>query len=502
MKMSQKSPDVSGVQRLPMRRFRGGSHNSSAQLSQTNLKPSPVIVEHEADGHTPPGNGSTRSDNGKVPRPLAIVPNGCSSATSPNERLSSPRGHQINDKSGFVLVPSQSASQHRYATCDRCGPRFRLVTDGRTYQCLRCRYTRERANSDWHLLEAAVNNHSCASQLNGLNGEATNSDDVEDQADRKRRHKEAETHKHSKVADGKHRKVGNGICFKHLRGECKHEKCKYHHPDAETMRAIVAAVREPISVPSEHDLQKADVDRSNEIKGDTPASVVESPTIQQFTSASGPLPPYESLPRPSGVQAPRNEHILVERQLFYQLPDQRTSYLVLIMIGTLVSLTIIGCICGIAWLPYFLVTHFIGAYVLIRLRPWVYALYDGVLRIASGVPTTDFFGRVDARFHLNRRDTFSPLTGRVRYHYGRGYNASRNVMISTQAYACLQQRHPCVQPRQHTIQMLTATLVNEFKNTGISHDVFLNTASIYFQDMIRLEEERILMGVRRDMNVA
>jgi hypothetical protein len=168
----------------------------------------------------------------------------------------------------------------------------------------------------------------------------------------------------------------------------------------------------------------------------------------------------------------------------------------------MLSLCLLTIFLGVSWLPAFAVTHFLAAYLLIKHRSLVYGIYDMSMNFIYGVPFTDAFGRVEARFHLNRRDTFSPNTGRVRYHYGRGFNASKSVMISSVAYACLQQKHPCVQPRQHTIQMLVATLVNEYKNnTDLSHDVLVNTANIYFQDMIRLEEERILLGVRRDMNV-
>jgi len=356
--------------------------------------------------------------------------------------------------------------------------------------------------------DAFSNLHDIPSSLNGINGEATNSDDVNINDERKRMFKEAETHKHSKVADGKHRKPKNKPSYDELLVKVNQQNYQLAQAKKLACELFQPTTAAPASAENSQAVETAKPDKppTTPVTGDGAGSTLNplhTGTVPPTSDAK--LDPAEtkqdnSLPRPPGVSAPPTAP-LVTRKLYYTLPKQCSviPFVVAILLtGAIITVVLTPSVLVI---PVFLSFSFLVV-LLYKFVPIYRAAYDLCRFLTSSIPEVEAFGHIDTTMYNTANDAFSPATGKLRYHYGRDFNAYRVVDISKEMYDFLCLKHPNAQPRIHTIQMFMSTLTTEFsERTDIPRDIAQNTADVYFQDMIRLEEQRMLLGARRTIQI-
>jgi hypothetical protein len=356
---------------------------------------------------------------------------------------------------------------------------------------------------------AFSNLHQSASSLNGANGEATNSDDVNTNDERKRMFKEAETHKHSKIADGKHRKPKNDKpSYNELLvrvnqqnyqlAQAKKLACEIFQPTQAAPASVKDSPKVETAKPDKAPTTPGNGDSAGSTLNPLHAGTVPPTSDAKLDSAAAKQ--ENNLPRPPGVSAPPSAP-LITRKLYYTLPKQCSviPFIVMIMLTGAIITTVLTP--GVLVIPVYLVLAFL-VFSLYKLVPVYRTLYDLYRFLCSSIPEVEAFGHIDTTMYNTANDKFSPATGKLRYHYGREFNAYRVVDISKEMYDFLCLKHPNAQPRIHTIQMFMSTLTNEFsERDDIPRDIAQNTADVYFQDMIRLEEQRMLLGARRTIQI-
>lgn len=151
-----------------------------------------------------------------------------------------------------------------------------------------------------------------------------------------------------------------------------------------------------------------------------------------------------------------------------------------------------------------------ATYVVIKTYGFTTLSYVALLHFYSLLyfmwPTsiTDTFFTLDAQVFVQRVSTVS-ASGWWSYSSSvLGFDAYQTVQIDRNLLKLLQFKHPCASPREHTIQVLMSTTVSELGRELCTenHDLFLRTCEYYYQELIRQEHRRKMLGVRKTMPVA
>lgn len=293
-----------------------------------------------------------------------------------------------------------------------------------------------------------------ASSINGCNGEATNTDDVNNaNSSNKRLHKEANTNKYRRNGNstGKHQKVENG-------------------PPQET-------VCDAAAIAAKDDASRVTTDEAKE------NHVKEAIITQPVKNADNRRPDY----------VPRH----VQKQIYYQMPT-------------------------VHWWEYSHMSEFLNGTVILTVLKWYHFISSDTFLVLLIVWYVLLILGLCGFWNIDRMGTFHSLKaiafftpadivvytwfGRhrvgdrhVEHHTDRSFNAFVDKTICMTFYDVLHVKHPAAAPSDHAIQQFAATLNNHFGPdvSCAQREILYDTCKFYYQDMLRADHERRLLGIRR-----
>lgn len=276
--------------------------------------------------------------------------------------------------------------------------------------------------------------------LNGANGEATNTDDVNRNDENKRMRREANTQRYRQVADGRHTSVTPGPA-------------------------------------------------PNAIPANTNIDPVITDDVRQAT-VTQPLPP----PKITPTYFPD----LCQREIFYVLPQP--SWVVVNQ--ECVAFCIFawaGVLHYYGWLSdFWCLVIFAIAFIIFINRYTAEWFRDIRLHTFHSITSEPYHTPPD---HLEiswfpRLRQWNDVS--VTHHTSRDFNASSHVTVCRALLACLAVKHPLASPTEHSIQQFVASLTSHFgAEIAAEHqELFIATCEVYYQDMLRHHARRKLLGVR------
>lgn len=319
--------------------------------------------------------------------------------------------------------------------CTRCGSRQVIITADSCCSIVCCYRC-------YHT-ETYRNPH-CASQLNGSNGEYTNADDVNKNDENKRVRREADTRRFAAIADGKHRKP-----------------TPRSSPD----------IPLPLSA--------------------IPTPVVKKELVRDaYTPLLKSCKVYLELPRHRELIAPYEYYLLA-----------LSFFAMLVYVSASLTPDIDSIMSGYLFLQMSTIRAFANvmcyAY-LVLIAAWC------VSKVHTRVLTWFLPRRIDT-FQSVSGDVFTtPLDSLILpstriHHTERAFNCVNEQVYCEKLYGVLLAKHPMCAPREHTMQQLAATLTTFLgpEDCSIHQELLVSTTEYYFQQMIRSENRRRLIGAKR-----
>lgn len=355
--------------------------------------------------------------------------------------------------------------------CPSCYSKQVLITFSNVY-CYRC-YRDSYVNPD------------VKSQLNGVNGEATNSDDVPD----RRVRKEAKNRMlHQKPGEDKHRKVPYGP---------KPTEAPPAEAQPEKKNEVVVAPP-PAREPHRNEIVRRRIYFNHTVPRTSSAYFIQF--VFAIIVVALLFAPFE--------RQILEFHLTKLLQVFYQTPHLRGFSAINALRDGDDNMLIALAMSRVRFSPTTYLPYWKwGVFHLVRYVLQFYAVVQLVLYYF--ILLVRFIGyEVDTPYLLVLKPFLMPFDYHdskvVHYHNNlAGFNAYQNHDIDLTLYKVLQKKHALVNPSEHLLQVLmsTASSCIDSEQFAEHHDTYRNTCELYFQDMLRYRVRMQRLGVRRNIPV-